>query len=309
MCAVYGEKIVLYRSSVSRALSDLAEAADGFDSARVPASPALRDFLAADHPSNPHDAALELRELAQTYLYDGAGALVLCGLDCAEEAGRRAVVQVTRLLGEPLPQNKEGTLIREVRDRGASLAERGRVRYSDTRFGGDLHTDGAEAPLPAPEVFTLFCVRQSETGGSLRYVHVRDLTAALPDSALDVLRRPFHFDRRGDQAEGADPTVRKPVLFVQNNRPAITYLRRYIEQGHDHPGVPDLTAEQTAALDALDEAILACSATAVTGKLREGELALFDNLSVLHGRTEFTDTPDHRRLLLRTWVRSTEKAL
>jgi len=34
-----------------------------------------------------------------------------------------------------------------------------------------------------------------------------------------------------------------------------------------------------------------------------GELALFDNLSLLHGRTEFHDEPDRGRLLLRTWVR------
>ncbi|WP_158708886.1 TauD/TfdA family dioxygenase [Streptomyces sp. NRRL S-920] len=264
----------------------------------------LRNYLTADDVTTADRTAAraDLDELARTHLYAGTGVLVLTGLRPEQARGERAVVRVTRLLGEPMPQNREGTLVREVRDRGASISQRGRVRYSDTRFGGDLHTDGAEAPLPAPDVFTLFCVRQAADGGALRCVHVRDVERLLSDDVLATLREPFHFDRRGDQRDGAGPTTVKPVLFTQHGRPSITYLRSYIEQGHDHPGVPDLTEGQRKALDALDAAVDAC-AEAVVGKLNEGELALFDNLSVLHGRTEFQDAPDYTRLLLRTWVR------
>jgi hypothetical protein len=42
----------------------------------------------------------------------------------------------------------------------------------------------------------------------------------------------------------------KPVLFTQNGQQAITYLRVYIEQGHQHPGIRALSAEQRTALDA-----------------------------------------------------------
>ncbi|MFG2985031.1 TauD/TfdA family dioxygenase [Streptomyces sp. NPDC048258] len=264
----------------------------------------LQEYLTAEDvaEADADSARARLRELTREHLYAGTGVLVLTGFAPGREAGERAVLRTTRLLGEPLPQNREGTLIREVRDRGASISQRGRIRYSDTRFGGDLHTDGAEAPLPAPDVFTLFCVRQSADGGALRCVHVSELEGLLSPEVRTVLREPFHFDRRGDQADGGSPTTVKPVLFTQHGRTAITYLRSYIEQGHDHPGVPPLTGAQRAALDALDEAVER-STRAVVGKLREGELALFDNLSVLHGRTEFQDSAHHTRLLLRTWVR------
>ncbi|MFD7015305.1 TauD/TfdA family dioxygenase [Streptomyces sp. NPDC059928] len=279
---------------------------DGFASVRVAATGSLKEFLTAadEDEADLAGARAELQKLASEYLYAGTGILILTGLPADQPGGERAVVRATRLLGEPLAQNREGTLIREVRDRGARISQRGRVRYSDTRFGGDLHTDGAEAPLPAPDVFTLFCVRQSEHGGALRCVHVKDLEQALSPDVLATLREPFHFDRRGDQAAGEGPTTTKPVLFTRHGRPAITYLRSYIEQGHDHPGVPPLTVTQRAALEALDAAVDA-STHAVCGKLREGELALFDNLSVLHGRTEFQDEPEHARLMLRTWVRRT----
>ena len=166
----------------------------------------------------------------------GAGLFVLTGLPAA--AGEVASRRIAGLLGETLPQNREGTIVREVRDRGTAIAEGERARYSDSRFGGHLHTDGVEAPLPAPDYFTLTAL------------------AGQPD-LLGVLRAPFHFDRCGDQEEGIGPTVAKPVLFTQHGRPAIAYFRSYIERGHEHPGILPLTPALVAALDALDEAAYA----------------------------------------------------
>lgn len=280
---------------------------DAFEPVRVTAGSALQKFLMRPsvQPEGARDARTELRHQLDEQFSSGEGVLVLTGLPTDADSARRIVVRVSRLLGEPLPQNREGSLIREVRDRGKTIGEGARGRYSDSRFGGQLHTDGAEAPLPAPDIFTLFCVRQSNTGGALQLVHVRDLVARLADQpgVLDLLRAPFHFDRRGDQEPGEAPTTKKPVLFTQNARPAITYLRGYIEHGHRQPGMPSLTAGQRAALDALDAVVDSGEVTRV-GKQREGELAFFDNLSLLHGRTEFTDETDHTRLLLRTWISS-----
>jgi len=278
--------------------------ADGFDCFRVLTAGSLREYLTAadDAESHQDGARAELTALVRQYLDDGGGVLILTGLPVDRVRSERAVLRATRLLGQPVPQNREGSLVREVRDRGMSISQRGRTRYSDSRFGGDLHTDGAEAPLPAPDVFILFCVRQTAQGGALRCLHIRDIEPALGPEIVSTLRLPFHFDRRGDQEAGELPTTAKPVLFTQRERPAISYLRSYIEHGHDCPDVPPLTAGQRAALDALDS-VIATSAATLTGKLHEGELALFDNLSLLHGRTEFRDDPDHTRLLLRTWVR------
>jgi alpha-ketoglutarate-dependent taurine dioxygenase len=256
------------------------------------------DGADADQPA----ARTELTDLMREVVPD-LGLLVLTGLPASASDGERASRRLAALLGQILPQNKDGVLVREVRDRGTGIAEGERARYSDSRFGGHMHTDGVERPLPAPAYFTLFCVRQSEFGGALRFVHIRHVLAALasrPD-VLDVLRAPFHFDRRGDQESGAGPTVAKPVLFTQGGKPAIAYFRSYIERGHEHPGIPGLTSAQIAALDALDEAVYSAGHIR-EDKMRGGEFAIFDNLSLLHGRTEFRDTAESPRLLLRTWV-------
>ncbi len=291
----------------SRTIVEPGAGADGFDECRVPVSEALHAFL-LQPPEPGGEQAVgvrgELLALLGRHVDDGPGLLVLTGLPTDTEPANRALLRLTRLLGSPLPQNREGLLVKEVRDRGTTIGEGARARYSDSRFGGNLHTDGVEAPLPAPEVFTLYCCRQSDRGGALQVVHVRELVQALSGQpeVLATLREPFHFDRRGDEQPGEAPTVEKPVLFRQRDRQSIAYLRSYIELGHKHSGSPDLTDRQLRALDALDRVVGELAPHRV-GKLREGELAIFDNLSVLHGRTEFQDEPDHTRLLLRTWIR------
>jgi hypothetical protein len=282
---------------------------DVFDAVRQPADPLLESVLTADAPGARRErAAVErLASLARTHLRRGAGFFVLTGLPADAAVGGRAVVRAASMLGSLLPQDKEGTLVRGVRYAGTSIGQGRRSRYADSNMGGHLHTDGAEMGLPLPDIFMLFCVRQSAAGGAFQVLHVRDLRRALsrrPD-ALRVLSQPFHFDRRGDQHAGERPTVVKPVLFEHDGRPAITYLRKYIEIGHDYPSSLGLSQQQREALDDVDEA---CSDRRLVreGKLCPGELAFFDNLSLLHGRTEFQDDPDptRARLLLRAWVQT-----
>ncbi|CAA9275595.1 MAG: hypothetical protein AVDCRST_MAG41-3215 [uncultured Corynebacteriales bacterium] len=223
---------------------------------------------------------------------------VLTGIALDGERAREFTVLASRALGELAPQDAAGTLLREVRDRGVRLGEGATGRYSDSRDGGSLHTDAPHAPGPAPDWFTLFCVRQSPEGGGTVLVHLEDLLARLSPAAVAVLREPVHFDRR----EATAGTVRRPILSGDG----IAYLREYVELGHRQPGVPPLTGAQRAALDELDAA-LGDPELQLTDRLAPGELAVFDNRRVCHGRTAFTDDPrpGRQRLLLRTWIRRT----
>jgi hypothetical protein len=275
---------------------------DDLDQVRVRVPDSLGEYLAAPRHDVADAAQAEMAGLARAYLDGDPGLFVLTDLPTDNRA-ELAVALVSDLLGTAIGQDREGTIIRQVRDRGLVFGDGPRVRYSDSRTGGDLHTDGAERPLPAPALFTLFCVRQSEDGGDLEFVRLEALLAELdsrPD-VIDTLREPFHFDRRGDHLPGEAPTTTKPVLFEQGGRAAVTYLRSYIDCGHQQGEAPALSGAQTEALDLVDQ-ILASGRVTCQGKLREGELAVVDNLRVLHGRTEFHDTPGHDRLLLRTWV-------
>jgi hypothetical protein len=207
------------------------------------------------------------------------------------------------LFGHLIEQDREGTIIRRVEDRGTKIGEGARARYADSRFGGSLHTDGAERPQPVPARFALLCVRQAPVGGELNVVHVSQLEPRLAAAHRARLREPFHFDRRGDQEPGETPTAHKAILFDAGETTGVTYLREYVEKGHGHPHAQALTSEDRAALDALDAALDADDLR-LTIRMDAGEVAVFDNLRLLHGRTTFEDGPARPRLLLRTWIQT-----
>ncbi|PSM40859.1 hypothetical protein C6Y14_22865 [Streptomyces dioscori] len=215
-----------------------------------------------------------------------------------EYRARDFVTAATGLLGAALPQDARGALLRDVRDRGMRLGEGATGRYSDSRDGGNLHTDGPHMPGEPPDRFLLYCVHQAADGGELVLLHRDALTERLSPDAVRVLGEPFHFDRRGGDA-WAEPTVVRGVLTPGR----ISYLRAYITIGHRHPHVPDLTAEQLAALDELDS-LLDDPRLWRVERLSPGEFVVVDNRLLCHGRTAFRDTPEEpRRLMLRTWIR------
>jgi hypothetical protein len=279
---------------------------NSFDPQRVPVPSELRRQLSAGGTVDVDDGWLA--ELVEKNIQHGAGYLVLTGLDGDDAVLRDVCIQLSSSIGTVLAQDSSGTRLREVADRGTQIGEGASARYADSRHGGSLHTDGAESPMPVPDCFALLCVRQAPVGGALRLVHVEEVVRGMSSRAdlLEELRRPFHFDRRGDQGPGESPTTQKPVLFEDSDGLGVTYLREYIEVGHSQPDVPPLTEKQHDALDLLDR-ILNQSPNAIEGKLAPGEFALFNNKRLLHGRTTFQDDsdPGAKRLLFRTWIRRT----
>ncbi|SEG89394.1 Taurine catabolism dioxygenase TauD, TfdA family [Thermomonospora echinospora] len=283
---------------------------NGFDRFRYPIRPELPAFLRGEDSGGP-----TMRKLCSwldslvTELESWPGLCVLQGFPEGIWTDHRAVLRFSELLGTPIPQDRHGTVVREVRDRGSTIGQGESTRYADSRFGGHFHTDGAEAGFPVPDMFALFCVRQAMRGGSLHLAHLRDVVRELAgqEAVVDVLGRPFHFHRRGDGTGDAEHTVAKPILFDHRGRPAVTYLRRYVELGHRQRGAPELTAGQHAALDAFDAAV--DRTRKIEGRMRPDEVLIVNNLRTLHARTEFVDHPDpaRSRLLLRTWISRDER--
>lgn len=243
-----------------------------------------------------------LRRAAHRALAAFPGYVLVNGLGVLPpERMEAAFTELSALFGRLITQDREGTIVRRVEDRGTRIGEGARARYADSRFGGSLHTDGAELPQPVPALFALMCVRQAPVGGELNLVHLSQLQTRLTDGECERLRRPFHFDRRGDQRPAESPTVRKPVLFDTGGRTCVTYLREYVEVGHNHRHAAPLTGAERAALDALDAALNA-QELRLSFRMEAGQVAVFNNLQLLHGRTTFQDDPDRRRLLMRTWI-------
>ncbi|MFD5424202.1 TauD/TfdA family dioxygenase [Streptomyces sp. NPDC127084] len=269
-----------------------------FDAVSFPVPPELtRDA--------PHDVlAAELRPHAERCLDGDPGYFVLTGLGHLDLEGHRAfALAASAALGELLPQDGAGTLLREVRYRGVELGEGSTGRYSDSRTGGNLHTDSPHRPGPVPDYFALSCVHQAAVGGDLVLVRLADIVerlASRPD-VLETLRTPVHFDTR-DDTPGVPRTVLRPVLDSRNGSDRVHYLREYIDIGHRQPGIQPLTPEQVHALDTLD-ALLDSPELRSQGRLQEGEMIFIDNRWTLHGRVEFRDLDGgHQRLMLRTWI-------
>ncbi|GGS13746.1 MULTISPECIES: TauD/TfdA family dioxygenase [Streptomyces] len=282
---------------------------DPFSPVRFAVDPALASRIAeagddAGRDGEVREFARVLRRYAAGHLGGRPGCFVLTGLGHLDDAAaRRFTLAASGMLGDVMPQDFQGAPLREVKDRGLRL-EAATARYSDTRQGGNLHTDGFHRPGRVPDCFTLFCLRQARRGGALVMVHVQDILRELRDrpDVLAVLSRPFHFDTR-DETPGVPRTVRRPVLDFADGTPRVHYLRTYVEAGHRREGVEPLTPEQVAALDHLD-ALLAREDLHTVGRLRPGEMVFIDNRSVVHGRTPFEDgeEPAGGRLMFRTWI-------
>jgi hypothetical protein len=257
------------------------------------------------------NCAAEVRAIKKRYLDDGYGFVIIDGFRdgvATVEEAEGVLVLISRLLGQKLmPQNKNGDVVKNVMDMGTPIGEEGNGRYSESREGGNLHTDGAEHPLPAPTYLPLFCLRTAKAGGCTQLVSAYELHNHMLTRSPELLASlydDFYWDRRGDLGPDGQRTCIKPVFSYDSNRGLqCSYLRKYIEQGHKLAGVP-LSARHAAAFDAFDALLDERSPLIVGGYLKPGQMLISNNLRTLHGRTGFEDhdDPNQHRLMLRTWV-------
>ena len=145
----------------------------------------------------------------------------------------------------------------------------------------------------------------SKSGGRSQVVSgyaVREELIARHPAAAAALARPFHVDRRGGLRPGDAPTARFPVFGSDGRGLLIRYLRYWIEVGHEKANEP-LTAEQAAALDALD-GVAGEPRLRAEFELRPGDMFFVNNRWILHNRTAFEDhpEPERKRHLVRLWL-------
>jgi alpha-ketoglutarate-dependent taurine dioxygenase len=262
----------------------------------------VRAILRGASSTREREVAERLRRLCDTQVRAGRGFAVVAGpADLARGEARDLTLAASRILGRVMPQDFLGEQVREVRDRGLDIETNPAARYSDTRFGGHLHTDGMHRPGHIPDLFALYCHRPAKRGGDSVFVHVDDILARLEHDprVVEALSGWFHFDTR-DTSGRFPRTVRRQII---EDGARINYLREYVESGHSTDGVPALTAAQRAALDAVDR-ILADPALTRHARLDQGQLMIINNRRLVHGRTGFVDFPDpeNARLLFRTWI-------
>jgi hypothetical protein len=210
---------------------------------------------------------------------------------------------VGKLLGSPVEQNVQGTLLYDVRDTGQDV--RYGARFSVTSAESSFHTDNSFGTETVDYV-GLLCLNPAKSGGLSQVVSshaVQQELLATQPAAWEVLRRPFHFDRRGGLRPGDEPTVRFPILAGNGPELLVRYLRYWIEVGHEKAAVP-LTTEQVSAMDVLDR-VAGERGLRVEFTLRPGEMFFVNNRWILHNRTAFEDftEPERQRHYVRLWLK------
>jgi alpha-ketoglutarate-dependent taurine dioxygenase len=259
-------------------------------------------------PSEREACAGELGDVLWA-LEEGRGFVILEGPappHCSAQEAQAVYWLLGQALGEPMEQNVQGTLLYDVRDTGQDV--RYGARFSVTNAESSFHTDNSFGDLVLDYV-GLLCLQSARSGGLSQLVSGQSVAEELRvrhPQAWEVLRRPFHVDRRGGLRAGETPTAHFPIVQGDEGTLLYRYLRFWIEAGHEKVGQP-LTGEQVSALDTLD-AVLEEPGLRAEFMLAPGEMLFINNRWLLHNRTAFEDHPEPllRRHYVRLWLRRRE---
>ena len=239
---------------------------------------------------------------ARHEIIEGRGFAVLRGIDVGShdhESLGRMYWGIGTHFGDALCQNPNGHLLGHVTDIGASVDNPDQRGYQSSD-ALPFHTD------VAADIVGLFCLRPALQGGAssivsgvAMYNEIRERAPEL----LELLCEPMHWDRRGEVPPGCDPWYQLPVFSHHAGHLLVAFIRRFIVSAERHAGVPNLSSDQLAALDLLQD-LAADPALHLAMDFQPGDIQLINNHAVLHSRQGYVDHADahSKRHLLRLWL-------
>lgn len=218
---------------------------------------------------------------------DGVAILVGCGPD-----GDAAVAAARSIFGERVVAIPEPAEVRAggVKDRTAAAI--------DETMPLPPHTDGFAYGDHYPDYFLLSCAQASGVGGESYAVDGYRILTELrtQDGGAELLERMSQVPI--DQTE---PDMRGSLspLVMQNDEGRLM-VRRFPFQ---KPAPDSLDAAgDTAMIDTWTAAVTAAGEAAPRFKVNTGEVVVFDNYRMMHGRDPYRDMD---RLMWRVWVWTT----
>jgi alpha-ketoglutarate-dependent taurine dioxygenase len=207
------------------------------------------------------------------------------------------------LLGRPVAQKWDGTMLYDVRDTGKTL-EYG-VRRSVTNLDLTFHTDAPWLELP-PELVGLYCINPAREGGVSRFVSLCSVHNELRRRHADLvprLYRPFPWDRQAEHGPDAAKIARRPIFQYDGQSLLGCFNERLISSGADLADEP-LDSEGREALEAMQR-IVDLPELWVEFTIERGQVQYINNRQFAHSRTDFTDAPEPhlKRHMIRLWTR------
>ncbi len=163
------------------------------------------------------------------------------------------------------------------------------------------------APHSDPgDLLSFLCLHPALTGGISRFVSsltvFDEIRADRPD-LLAHLANGFRYHRFGEQGpdEEAITPHRIPVFSLRDGLVSGRYVPEYVQIAADEDPSIELSDAEVEALELL-HATTNRADLVLDFTMAPGEMVLANNFTVLHARTAFTDSPEHRRHLLRLWL-------
>jgi len=259
---------------------------------------ALLDYQRDDFDLGP---AMDVIHRAARVAHVGCGIAVVKGLprEHLTEAQFRLLNWAIGLhLGVARPQGKMSQYLSEVRADGMNYRSAGGRGYN-SNAALDFHTDGCD-------LVTLACFNKAKSGGqSIVSSSVSTWNQLLKENPTlaAVAQQEFYFGRNTEEAPDEEPCYHQPLFDSADGRLFGKWNRNRVRTAQALDGVPQLTKDQTACGELLDE-ILRRPNIMFTMWLEPGDLQIMNNHVMLHSRTTFEDfdAPERKRLLYRLWL-------
>lgn len=225
-------------------------------------------------------------------------------LDAMDEQEAVAVFWILgKLLGRPVAQKWDGTVLYDVMDKGQQYSYGVRGSYTNVELL--FHTDNAFAVLP-PEYVALLCIRPALEGGVSRFCSISAVHNRMLEDYPDELERLYRcvlWDRQAEHATGAPRVTKAPVFRFHEGGLFARLNVSLIRKGYDVAGMA-MDSETRDAVAALED-VANSPDLWFELPIERGQLQFLNNHTIAHYRSEFRDDedPKRKRHLVRTWHR------
>ena len=220
------------------------------------------------------------------------------------DIGKKIYWLLLSMVGRPVAQKWDGTLLYDVKDEGGVDAAGTAIRSSKTNGDQGYHIDNA-FNLP-PQVVSLLCLQTAQEGGTSGIISFETVHNLLLKEYPDILPRlydPFHFDRQMEHAPGEVRTISRPIFERDGDTIKTNYSPNVIYRGYEMLS-GDMDQQTNAALNAIKE-VAERDGIGKSLEFERGQIQILNNRRIGHRRTGYVDGPDpeSRRHLVRIWLR------
>lgn len=241
---------------------------------------------------------LELAEAIRAIVATSAGAVLVKGLGFERAAAVNGdavrdalVLALTSAIGEPTDHCADKRVMWPIRSRPVAVGKQ--ATFSESLGEAPLHTDSSFSPRPE-RYNALYVVRQSRCGGGQTVIvnaarFLRDFAKTSQGAdCIRFMRETDYAFRVPDAFFAGQRLIRSRILADDT---MIRFRHDCIEQGFDL--CPDLATMEHRFYYALLRDAAEAHASRTEFLMADGEMIVFDNTRLLHGRVDYQDPQRH----------------